>query len=143
MAMPPTRVPTATDRLFDAAAPTVIATSGRLVAKASRIRPPSADPRCSRASSASVALDSWMPATQITTAAATNTATSASDDIYTPRSAGRSQPFSPRFTPPRLASVKRPGCGRPLLDARLAGVLTASAAWEPAHDALAIVRDIG
>src|SRR4051812_9075575 len=70
MAMPPRMLPTATPTLPDSDALATIAISGRFVASASRIRPPSADPRCSRVASTSVWSESWMPATQIAAAAA-------------------------------------------------------------------------
>src|SRR4051794_16937237 len=73
MAMPPRMLPTATPMWSDRAALATIAISGRLVATARRTSPPSAEPRCSRVASTSVWFDSWMPATQIATAAATNT----------------------------------------------------------------------
>jgi hypothetical protein len=69
--MPPRMLPTATDTSPDSAALTVMAISGRFVATASTMSPPSALPMCSRSSSTSVVFESWMPATQVTAAAAT------------------------------------------------------------------------
>src|SRR5690242_4527554 len=69
--MPPRMFPTATPTLCAADALTTMAISGRLVATASRIRPPSAAPRWSLVDSTSVWLDSWIPATQIAAAAMT------------------------------------------------------------------------
>ena len=57
MAMPPIRLPAARPRFPESTAEIVIASSGRLPAIASRIMPPSASPRPSRLSSASVVLE--------------------------------------------------------------------------------------
>src|SRR5690349_1511802 len=67
--MPPRMLPTATPMLPASAALTVIASSGRFVATASRITPPSAVPRCHRVASTSVWLDNEIPAIQTVTAA--------------------------------------------------------------------------
>src|SRR5947209_7536150 len=75
--MPPRMLPTATPVFPEAAALTVIAISGRLVAIASRTSPPSADPRCSRVASTSVWSDSCTPATQMRAAAPAKIATRA------------------------------------------------------------------
>src|SRR6185312_9138165 len=65
IAMPPIRFPAASARLPEAAAEIVIASSGSDPASASRIRPPSASPSPSRASSASVVFESKTPAAQV------------------------------------------------------------------------------
>ena len=83
--MPPRMLPTATPRLPDSAALAMMAISGRLVATASRISPPSAEPRCSRVDSTSVWSDSWMPATQIAPAAPMKTITNSHDGQPQPR----------------------------------------------------------
>ena len=76
IAIPPRMFPIAIPRLCESAAETTIAISGRLVAIASRIAPPSASPRPSRVSSTSVELERWMPATQIAPAATAKIRTS-------------------------------------------------------------------
>src|SRR6059058_2189740 len=65
--------PTATPTLPESDALGTIAISGRFVASARRIRPPSAEPRCSRAESTSVWSESWTPAAQIAPAQARKT----------------------------------------------------------------------
>ncbi len=52
--MPPRMLPIATERSPEIAALTVMAVSGRFVATASMIVPPSASPRCNRVDSTSV-----------------------------------------------------------------------------------------
>ena len=61
MAMPPRMLPTATPMLPDRDALATIAISGRLVAIASRMRPPSAEPSPSRIVNTSVWSESTMP----------------------------------------------------------------------------------
>jgi hypothetical protein len=68
--MPPRMLPAATSSEPETAALTVMAISGRLVATARTMSPPSALPRWSRESRTSVVFDSWMPATQMTAAPA-------------------------------------------------------------------------
>ena len=75
-AIPPIRFPAARSRFPCAAADTVIASSGRVPAIASRMIPPSSSPRPSLASSASVVLERLIPAAHVATAPATNTTTS-------------------------------------------------------------------
>src|SRR5213078_2753544 len=65
-------LPIARPRLWLTAAVNVIAISGRFVAIASRISPPSAWPSPSRSESTSVVSESLIPASQIATAAARN-----------------------------------------------------------------------
>src|SRR5579862_3087560 len=67
-AMPPIRLPAASDRCPPAAAEIVIASSGRLPAIASSTSPPNSSPRPSRTSSASVPFDSTIPASHVATA---------------------------------------------------------------------------
>jgi len=69
-AMPPIRLPAARSRLPFAAAETVMATSGRLPAIASRTTPPSASPSPKRRSRTSVVFESAVPAIQVATAPA-------------------------------------------------------------------------
>ena len=76
IAMPPIRFPAARPRFPWAAAETVIATSGRLPAIASRIIPPSASPRPKRRSITSVVRESAIPAPQVATAAPAKSSTS-------------------------------------------------------------------
>ena len=68
--MPPRMLPIASPRLWLRAAVKVIAISGRFIAIASRISPPSAWPRPSRDESTSVVSESLIPASQIAIAAA-------------------------------------------------------------------------
>ena len=70
IAIPPIRLPAASERWPLAAAETVIATSGSVPAIASRMTPPSASPRSKRRSIASVDLESAVPAIQVAAAAA-------------------------------------------------------------------------
>src|SRR3954454_12702005 len=88
MAIPPRMLPTATPRSPDQAAPAVIAISGRLVAIASRMTPPSASPSPKRTEITSVVLESWIPATQITAADAAKMATRATIGRWANTSAG-------------------------------------------------------
>jgi len=73
--MPPIRLPAASPRFPFAAAETVIATSGRLPATASRTTPPRASPRLKRRSRTSVVFDSAVPAIQVAIAPAAKTTT--------------------------------------------------------------------
>ena len=73
MAMPPRMLPVAMSKLCWTAAALTIAISGRLVATANRISPPSASPSPKRESISSVVLESWMPANQMAHAEAMNT----------------------------------------------------------------------
>src|SRR4051794_17628811 len=75
--MPPRMLPTATPRLPDSDALATMAISGRLVAIANRMSPPSADPRWRRVDNTSVWSDSAMPAIQIAAAAAMKAAANA------------------------------------------------------------------
>src|SRR4051794_10687361 len=99
MAMPPRMLPTATSVCPATDALTTIAISGRFVAIASRISPPSADPRCSRSDSKSVWSESWTPATQIAAAAdrkiSTSTATGRLDTNSPDLGAGGCHPAVP------------------------------------------------
>src|SRR3954468_21042746 len=74
-AMPPRMLPNAMARSPCHAALAVIAISGRLVAMASRMTPPSASPRPKRAASTSVVSASLTPATQMVAAEARKIAT--------------------------------------------------------------------
>src|SRR5580765_4298163 len=96
IAIPPRMFPIAIPRLCDSAAETTIAISGRFVAIASRIAPPSASPRPSRVSSTSVEPERWMPATQTAPAATAKIRTSGAS----PRPENTGQFYSAR----------RPGC---------------------------------
>ena len=75
IAIPPIRLPAASERWPLAAAETVIATSGSVPAIASRMTPPNASPRSKRRSIASVDFESAVPAIQVATAAAPRTPT--------------------------------------------------------------------
>jgi hypothetical protein len=74
--MPPIRLPAARPRFPFAAAETVIATSGRLPAIASRTTPPSASPSPKRRSMTSVVFDSAVPAIHVAIAPTAKTRTS-------------------------------------------------------------------
>ncbi len=112
-AIPPRMLPTATSRLPDIAADTVMAISGRLVATASTMSPPRALPRCSRASRTSVAFESWMPATHTTAAAATKMTTRrAKGNESTHRSDHRS-PWHPMLLCGGCRGVRRRGSAEP------------------------------
>src|SRR5215471_10166788 len=88
--MPPIRFPAAISRFPCAAAETVIASSGRLPAIERRTRPPSSSPSPSRASSASVVLESEVPAIQVATAATRKTRRRRGDESpLTPKRCGR------------------------------------------------------
>src|SRR6266545_3233918 len=78
--IPPIRLPAARSRLPPSAADTVIATSGRLPATASRMRPPSSSPNPSRRSSASVVFESSTPASHVATAPPRKTSRSSGVD---------------------------------------------------------------
>src|SRR4051812_23074621 len=66
--MPPRMFPTATETSPESAAVPVMASSGRLVATARRIRPPSAVPRYQRSLRTSVVSERAIPAPQTTAA---------------------------------------------------------------------------
>jgi len=78
--MPPRMFPIAIPSWCERAALAVIAISGRLVAIASRISPPSASPSPSRVDSTSVVFERWIPATHTAPAAAAKIATSSGRD---------------------------------------------------------------
>jgi hypothetical protein len=123
-------LPTATPTLPDTAALTVIAISGRFVAIASMINPPSAAPKCSCSDSTSVWSDSWIPATQMAAAAATKINSSTGNarpdtcssyrnrkvrchlDRYRPARRGRTETSRPGGRLPRLETVAADGSGR-------------------------------
>src|SRR5579862_1759309 len=102
IAIPPIRLPAASPRCPDAAAETVMASSGRLPASERSTSPPSSSPSPRRASSASVVFESQMPATHVATAPARNTSTNPG----VPRLATR-RVSHPLFIRPSIAPSRR------------------------------------
>src|SRR3954452_15508514 len=136
IAMPPTRLPTARPTLPLAAAVIVMTSSGRSVASESRIRPPIAAPSPSRASSASVELESRIPASQIATAEAAKIATSQTEARPPTPSASRVRGVA-RHASVRAARVVAP----PLVAAVGSEEVAAGRGIAEAHDVRAARSD--